>query len=278
MVVKLPDMRWEAYRELLKRAEEKCSPGNYITPVILHDGVESGQIPPEEFESSLENPGIRKAVIGQNPLFGLRDPAFAGGWLEQLLRKRSPSVVLFPATETGKQTAAWLAGKAGLGLTADLTDFYMDDAGRLHQVRMAYGGSLQAEIVSSSAIQMATVKMKTEFSSIVVSGGMGAGKEGFLLLRKLAARLGGQLGATRAAVDAGYAPFACQIGQSGSYVRPAYYFAFGISGAVQHLAGMKDSKTVIAVNTDKKAPIFRYADYAVCGDVCEVADRMLRLL
>ena len=172
-----------------------------------------------------------------------------------------------------------IAGKMGIGLTADLTDFYMDEKGVLHQIRMAYGASLQAEIVTCAGkIQMATIKMEQEKADIVVAGGLGAGKEGFALLARLARMLGGRLGASRAAVDAGLAPFSCQIGQSGNYVNPKIYFAFGISGAVQHLAGMKDSGRIVAVNTDERAPIFNYADDKICHDAADTTRMMLECL
>ena len=104
-------------------------------------------------------------------------------------------------------------------------------------------------------------------AKIVVAGGLGIGsKEGFLLLEELAALLGGTVGATRAAVDAGYVKWNKQIGQTGATIHPDIYLAFGISGAVHHLAGINESKSIIAVNNDPKANIFDYADYAVVSD------------
>lgn len=104
-------------------------------------------------------------------------------------------------------------------------------------------------------------------AKIVVAGGLGIGsKEGFLLLEELAALLGGTVGATRAAVDAGYVKWNRQIGQTGATIHPDIYLAFGISGAVHHLAGINESKSIIAVNNDPKANIFDYADYAVVSD------------
>ena len=214
-----------------------------------------------------------------DPVPASHDISLMGASLEKEIRKWEPDVILFPASDEGKQIAAWLAGKMGIGLTADLTDFYMDEKGVLHQIRMAYGASLQAEIVTCAGkIQMATIKMEQEKADIVVAGGLGAGKEGFALLARLARMLGGKLGASRAAVDAGLAPFSCQIGQSGNYVNPKIYFAFGISGAVQHLAGMKDSGRIVAVNTDERAPIFDYADYKICHDAADTARMMLECL
>ena len=116
-------------------------------------------------------------------------------------------------------------------------------------------------------------------AQLIVAGGLGAGgREGFAKLSELAGRLGCPLGASRAAVNAGLAPYAAQVGQTGVTVRPKLYLAFGISGAVQHLAGMGASDYIIAVNTDRRAPIFDHADYGVVADSIEVMDLLLKQL
>lgn len=112
---------------------------------------------------------------------------------------------------------------------------------------------------------------------IIVAGGYGVGsKEGFDLLRKLAAELHGEVGASRAAVDAGYCEHDLQIGQTGVTVRPKVYIACGISGAIQHVAGMKESGIVISINTDPDAPINQIADYVITGSVEEVVPKLIK--
>lgn len=120
-------------------------------------------------------------------------------------------------------------------------------------------------------------KVNIKGSQIIVAGGYGVGSiENFTLLEELAAVLGGEVGASRAAVDSGFAPHERQIGQTGVTVRPKLYIACGISGAVQHTAGMGESSQIISINTDPSAPINQIADYAIVGKLEEVIPKMIK--
>ncbi len=225
-------------------------------------------------------------------------------------------VILAPATVRMRTVMPILAWYLQAGLTADCTQLEISSEGVLKQTRPAFGNSLMATICTTSPIQMATVRPGTfpadntsllpaeELSEIqkgadieelsflpfdaaaplsqakiIVAGGMGIGsKEGFEKLAQFANNIGGAVAASRCAVDAGFAPYAQQVGITGVTVCPKLYIAVGISGAVQHLSGMSGSETVIAINNDPKAPIFDYADYGIVGDWETILDQLMEEL
>jgi electron transfer flavoprotein alpha subunit len=132
-------------------------------------------------------------------------------------------------------------------------------------------GDFSVEILERS---LQTAEVGLSEADIVVAGGAGCGITNWHLVEDLAAAIGGRVGASRAAVEAGLAPRSQQVGQTGSTVHPRLYVACGISGALQHVVGMKTSATVVAINRDASAPIFRFAHYGIVGDVAEVLPRL----
>ncbi len=217
---------------------------------------------------------------------------------------------VFPATTTGKNVAPRLAAKLDVMIVSEVIGVHgpdtfdrpiyagnaiqtvqTADAKKVLTIRGAAfdpAGSQAAAPVDTAPVgpdgglsawiedRVATTdRPELASAKIVVSGGRGVGsEENFAMIAKLADKLGAAVGASRAAVDSGYAPNDWQVGQTGKVVAPELYIAVGISGAIQHLAGMKDSKIIVAINKDSEAPIFQVADYGLVGDLFQIVPEL----
>jgi electron transfer flavoprotein alpha subunit len=171
-------------------------------------------------------------------------------------------------------TVEWTAEPQMATLRPNVFPLGPKDASRpVDLVRGAADASARAKVTGVSATSQGKVQLSE--AQIIVSGGRGLkGPENFHLVESLAEALGAAVGASRAIVDAGWVDHQLQVGQTGRTVSPSLYVACGISGAIQHLAGMSSSKYIVAINKDKDAPIFKVADYGIVGDLFEVLPRL----
>jgi len=256
--------------------------------------------------------GVSKVLLADAPQFA---DGLAENVAEQAIAlAQGYSHILAPATAFGKNILPRVAARMDVGQVSEISKVLSPDTFE----RPIYAGNAIATVQSIDAIKVITVRTtgfdaastggtcaieqvaavadqgKSRFISrelaksdrpelgaakIIVSGGRGMGSgENFRILEPLADKLDAAMGASRAAVDAGYVPNDWQVGQTGKIVAPQLYIAVGISGAIQHLAGMKDSKTIVAINKDPEAPIFAVADYGIVGDLFEIVPQLTQQL
>ena len=248
--------------------------------------------------------GVSKVLLADNAAYEHQLPEAVAPLIAEL--GKNYSHVLAPATTTGKNVMPRAAALLDVAQISDITQVESADT----FVRPIYAGNAMATVQSEDAVKVITVRTtafdeagaegsaaieacdfvaeqsiasfvseqlsKSErpeliSASIVISGGRGMQNgENVALLEKVADKLGAAIGASRAAVDAGFVPNDMQVGQTGKIVAPDLYVAVGISGAIQHLAGMKDSKVIVAINKDEEAPIFQVADYGLVADLFKV--------
>jgi electron transfer flavoprotein alpha subunit len=235
--------------------------------------------------------------------------------LAQLVKEKAPVLVLVAGTAEGKEIAGRLAVKTNSGLLTDAVDLVPGADGPVAEQSVfggatvvhsrvkrgtpivamrpnavtpeaapgeatlepvALAGAAEGAKITERVVAERGARPDLTEASIVVSGGRGTGgAEGFVLIEQLADALGAAVGASRAVTDAGWYPHQFQVGQTGKTVSPQLYMAIGISGAIQHRAGMQTSKTIIAVNKDPEAPIFELADFGVVGDLFKVVPQLL---
>ena len=278
-----------------------------VTTVVIGPGSEA-------LAAELTAQGADRVVAFDDAAFGSYATESYARALAQAIGEAKPSAVLVPFTAMGKDLAPRVAAKIGAGLASDCVALEVKDgrlvarrpmyAGKAYAtvewagepqmatlrsnvfplgpkdasrpgdlVRGAADASARAEVTGVSATSQGKVQLSE--AQIIVSGGRGLkGPENFHLVESLAEALGAAVGASRAIVDAGWVDHQLQVGQTGRTVSPSLYVACGISGAIQHLAGMSSSKYIVAINKDKDAPIFKIADYGIVGDLFEVLPRL----